>query len=61
MSSTSNTNKSKPVVDKEVVLKPLSKQEQANVEAAKTHTKNNGSHIVKQREARLAQAKKENK
>ena len=40
---------------KAVEKKPLSKQQQEAVEGVKTKTKNDGSHIAKQRAARLAQ------
>ena len=58
---TSRTKKEDKAVEKipQPLRPPLSKQQQVAVDAAKTNTKNDGSHIEKQREARLAQFNQE--
>jgi len=55
--TTNKNTKQAAVVDKPLA-KQLSKQQQAAADNAKTNTKNDGSHIAKQRANRLAKAKK---
>ena len=50
------TKKDPDKSNKGAVVKPLSKQVQAAVDAGETETQNDGSHIIKQREAILAKA-----
>ena len=57
MNTPEKKNNAKSTVAKSASEPKLNKHDEAAIEAAKTNTKNNGSHIVKQRQKLVDDAK----